>query len=96
MLNESDRKKLAARLNRIEGQVRGISRMIDDGAYCTDVLHQISAAQAALGRVGDIVLENHLDTCVSQAFQSGNERDRREKIEEVMEIFQRYRGSKVK
>ncbi|MFQ5739846.1 MAG: metal-sensitive transcriptional regulator [Acidobacteriota bacterium] len=90
MLNEASKKKLKARLNRIEGQVAGIRRMIEEGKYCVDILLQISAAQAALGQVGKIVLGRHIETCVFEAMSSGDEIERRTKIEELMEVFSRY------
>jgi CsoR family transcriptional regulator, copper-sensing transcriptional repressor len=60
-----------ARLNRIEGQVRGIRRMVDEDRYCIDVLTQVNAAMAALEGVALILLSNHVDRCVRQAVQSG-------------------------
>jgi DNA-binding FrmR family transcriptional regulator len=90
MLDDVMKGKVAHRLNRIEGQVAGVRRMVESDAYCIDVLNQISAAQAALGRVGSIVLQNHLETCVAGVFESGNDRDRHRKLEEIMEIFHKY------
>ena len=58
------RRDLEKRMNRIEGQVRGIKGMIDQGAYCDDILHQITAAQSALSAVARLVLESHIKTCV--------------------------------
>ena len=90
MIDNELKKKIVARLNRVEGQVSGIRRMIDDDAYCVDLLNQISAAQAALGKVGSIVLKNHLETCVADAFDSGDQRERHKKMEEVIGIFDKY------
>ncbi|PKQ21409.1 MAG: transcriptional regulator, partial [Actinobacteria bacterium HGW-Actinobacteria-5] len=61
------------RLHRIEGQVRGIGRMIDDDVYCIDVLTQVSAASSALRSVALVLLEQHLQHCLAEAAQSGNE-----------------------
>ncbi len=90
MLCGTDKKKIMDRLSRIEGQVAAVGRMIDDGRYCVDVLAQISAAEAALGQVGKIVLGNHIETCVAGTLESGDPEARREKIDELMKIFTRY------
>jgi DNA-binding FrmR family transcriptional regulator len=82
--------KAQARLKRIAGQVAGIQRMIDDERYCVDVLLQIAAVQAALDRVGKLVLESHVETCVASALDSGSRRERRQKVEELMEVFSRF------
>ena len=90
MLAASEKKRVVARLKRIEGQVAAIRRMIEEGKYCVDVLLQISAAQGALGQVGKMVLGAHMNTCVTEAFSGGNERQRRTKIEELLALFSRY------
>ncbi|WP_137656103.1 metal-sensitive transcriptional regulator [Bifidobacterium moukalabense] len=66
-----DQKKIIARLNRIEGQVRGIRQMTEDGEYCIDILTQISAANSALKSVALLLLDDHLNHCVRQATQEG-------------------------
>ena len=68
----SETAALAKRLNRIEGQVRGIARMIDDDRYCVDILTQVSAVQSALDALALKLLEHHLHGCVSHAVASGN------------------------
>ena len=90
MLASSEKKKILARLKRIEGQVSAVRRMIDEDKYCVDVLLQISAAQGALGQVGKLVLGAHMNTCVAEAFSGGNERQRRIKIDELLSVFSRY------
>ena len=67
-----------------------VGRMIEEDKYCVDVLMQVRAAMAALGKVGHIVLENHMDTCVSAAFQADDDAVRKEKIRELMAVFARY------
>jgi DNA-binding FrmR family transcriptional regulator len=67
-----DAKSLAARVNRIEGQIRGIGRMIDEDRYCVDVLTQVAAVQSALDALGMKLLEHHLHGCVAHAIESGN------------------------
>ena len=79
------------RLRRIEGQVRGISRMIDEDRYCVDILTQLRAAQAALARVEQQVLRTHLEHCVEQALASGDAKEQRQKIEELMSVLDRRR-----
>ncbi len=92
MLDDSTRKKLLARLRRVEGQVGALRRMLEGDDYCVDVLLQISAAQGALGKVGQILLESHIRECVQEAFSRGDEQARDEKIAELMEVFARYGG----
>ncbi len=77
------------RLARIEGQVRGIRRMIEEGAYCIDILTQIEAAQAALRSVSDRVLRKHIETCVTAAAQSRDGAEIRAKLEEVIGILRK-------
>lgn len=90
MLNDDNRADITKRLNRIAGQVQGIQRMVDDDRYCVDILTQIAAARAALGKVSNQVLEAHLDTCVVTSFASGNENDREAKVRELLDVFGRY------
>lgn len=78
-----------SRLARIEGQVRGIRRMMEDGAYCVDIILQIQAVRAALASVGHRVLEKHMEHCVSGAFTSTNAEEKQDKIRELMQIVKR-------
>jgi DNA-binding FrmR family transcriptional regulator len=77
------------RLGRIEGQVRGLSKMVDEDRYCIDIVTQISAVRAALRRVEEEVLRDHVAHCVENAIASGNKADQREKIAELMEVIGR-------
>ncbi len=77
------------RLGRIEGQVRGLSKMVDEDRYCIDIVTQISAVRAALRRVEEEVLRDHVAHCVDHAITSGNKADQREKIAELMEVISR-------
>jgi DNA-binding FrmR family transcriptional regulator len=79
----------AKRLSRIEGQVRGIARMIDEDRYCIDIVTQISAARAALRRVEEEILRDHIGHCVEHALTSGDADEQRRKVAELMEIFTR-------
>ena len=80
-----------ARLGRIEGQVRGVSRMVDEDRYCIDILTQIRAAKAALNRVEQEILSDHLKHCVSDAFRGGSDSERQSKIDELIELLQSRR-----
>ena len=77
------------RLGRIEGQVRGLSKMVDEDRYCIDIVTQISAVRAALRRVEEEVLRDHVAHCVEHAISSGNTADQREKIAELMDVIGR-------
>jgi DNA-binding FrmR family transcriptional regulator len=81
--------ELQARLGRIEGQVRGISKMVEDEKYCIDILTQIAAVRSALERVGLGVLEDHVNGCVADAMSSKPE-DSREYIDELLEVVERF------
>ena len=85
---KSETKPLALkRLSRIEGQVRGVSKMIDEDRYCIDVVRQIQAVKAALGSLEKLVLGDHLDSCVAAALTSDDVDNRKAKVEELVEIF---------
>jgi DNA-binding FrmR family transcriptional regulator len=77
------------RLNRIEGQVRGLAKMVEDDRYCIDVVTQISAVRAALRRVEEEVLRDHVAHCVEHAIASGNAADQRRKVAELMDVLAR-------
>jgi len=77
------------RLNRIEGQVRGLSRMVDEDRYCIEIVTQIAAVRAALRRVEEVVLKDHVAHCVEEAIRSGSADAQRAKIAELMEVFGR-------
>lgn len=77
------------RLRRIEGQVRGLSRMLDEDRYCIDIVTQIGAVRAALRRLEEEILRDHVGHCVEHAISSGNRADQRRKIEELMEVIGR-------
>jgi DNA-binding FrmR family transcriptional regulator len=77
------------RLNRIEGQVRGLCRMVEDDRYCIDIVTQIAATRAALRRLEEQILKDHVGHCVEHAIASGNKADQRRKIEELMAVVSR-------
>jgi len=90
VINEETKRKAMARLNRIEGQVQGVQRMVQEEKYCVDILLQISAIQGALDQVRKILLGRHIESCVAEAMASGRPGDRQKKIEELLEVFSRY------
>jgi len=77
------------RLSRIEGQVRGLSRMIEEDRYCIDIVTQISAVRAALRRAEEEILRDHVSHCVEHAIASGDKKDQRKKIAEIIEVLGR-------
>lgn len=80
------------RLSRIEGQVRGIARMLEDDRYCIDVVTQISAVRAALKRVEEEILKDHVSHCVEHAIQSGDKDEQRRKVSELVGVLGRMRA----
>lgn len=85
-----DRQKILNRLRRVEGQVRGIEKMVEDDRYCIDILTQVGAAITALEAVGLKVLEDHTRHCVAGALATGDEAVAREKTEELLAAVQRF------
>jgi DNA-binding FrmR family transcriptional regulator len=77
------------RLSRIEGQVRGLARMVDEDRYCIDIVTQIAAVRAALARVEEEVLRDHVAHCVEHAIKSGNTAEQRRKVAELMQVLAR-------
>jgi DNA-binding FrmR family transcriptional regulator len=74
-------------LNRIEGQIKGIKKMIEDSRYCVEILTQLKAVKAAVHKVEQEVLKTHLNHCIRQAMASNNEDDIQKKIDELMQLF---------
>jgi len=79
----------AKRLSRVEGQVRGIARMLEEDRYCIDIITQISAARAALRRVEEEILRDHVAHCVEHAIASGDADEQRRKVAELMQVLSR-------
>ena len=84
------REQVQKRIRRISGQVAGIERMIEEDRYCVDVLHQVAAVRAALDGVGKLILRSHVETCVADALVSGRPKDRKEKIDEMLDVFSKF------
>ncbi len=83
--NPEDKKKILKRLSVIEGQIRGISGMVNENRYCSDILIQISSAESALRSLSNNILENHMRTCIAEEIKKGNN----EAIDEIMKIIKR-------
>jgi DNA-binding FrmR family transcriptional regulator len=92
VLNEQTKSKARGRLRRIEGQVQGLQRMLDNDAYCVDILLQISAVQGALEQVQKLLLGRHIESCVTDALRSGSRGDRQQKLDELLDVFSRFGG----
>ena len=86
-MQKTTKKVCADRLSRIEGQVRGISKMIDEDRYCIDVMTQIRAVRAALRGVEDAVLKDHVAHCVEGAIASGDGAEQRRKVQELLTVL---------
>lgn len=93
LVNDTPMKHAATvnRLKRIEGQIRGVARMVEEDRYCIDILHQIQAVKAALGKAENEILKGHAAHCVEDAIRSKNARQQREKFSELVELFEKVK-----
>ena len=82
--------RLLTRLSRIEGQVRGVARMVEEDRYCIDILIQMQAIKSALKRVEDLLLKDHSAHCVADAIRSGDLKSQSRKFSELVDLFSRY------
>lgn len=78
-------------LRRIEGQIRGIHRMIEEGRYCVDILYAVGAAMGALRNIENKILKDHLNACVKTVFLGKSVKDKNQKLQEIYELFERLR-----
>jgi len=78
-------------LKRVEGQIRGVQKMIEEGQYCVDILTQLNACVGAILRVEDEVLENHLNHCVADSFKGKSDLEKQKKIKEVVDLIKKFR-----
>jgi len=90
MLNAETKAKTLVRLRRIEGQVQGIQRMVEEEKYCVDILLQLAAVRGALAQVEKLLLGRHIESCVADAMRSGRARARERKIDELLEVFAKF------
>jgi len=84
------RKEASQRLNRIEGQIKGIKKMVDEGRYCVEVLGQLSAVHEALRGVGKIIMRNYLGNCVTSSLRSGSSKKAKETYSELMDVIYKF------
>jgi DNA-binding FrmR family transcriptional regulator len=88
-MNDTTKASCMKRLSRIEGQVRGLSRMVEDDRYCIDIVTQLSAVRAALRRVEQEILRDHVGHCVKHAMRSDDLEDQDRKVQELMDVLVR-------
>jgi len=86
-MTDEETTKIVNRLKSIEGHVRGVEKMVEDGTYCIDIVTQINAIQAALNKVSGLVLDRHLHTCVTTAIRGDDPNERERVIDEIMGVF---------
>lgn len=84
--SEEDRKRILDRLHRIEGQIRGIEKMIDEDRYCDDVLIQLASVDKSIKSLANLILENHMYSCITKELAKGN----LEAIDEIIQLFRRF------
>lgn len=85
----SKRAPVLNRLRRIEGQVRGVAQMVEDDRYCVDILTQLQAVRAALGKAESEILKNHAACCVAEAIESGDAEEQKAKFHELVDLFEK-------
>ncbi len=86
----NNKKKLLTRMRRAEGQLAAVRRMMEEDSGCVDTLIQLAAIQGALAKVGELVLSDHIESCVANAFTHGDENERQVAIDDLMDVFARY------
>jgi DNA-binding FrmR family transcriptional regulator len=91
MANNPDHQDNMVALRRIEGQVRGVQKMIEDRQYCIDILNQIQAVKGALARVEEKILQKHFQHCVTDAIMGSSESQKQQKLNEILELINRTR-----
>lgn len=86
-MKKNTKKQILHRMNYLSGHFEGIKKMLQDDKYCIDIIKQNEAVIAAIKKVNQIILENHLNTCVTEAIKGKNKKERKKKIKELLEIF---------
>jgi DNA-binding FrmR family transcriptional regulator len=92
VIDDETKAKALGRLRRIEGQVQGIQRMVEEEKYCVDILLQLTAVEGAVEQVQRLLLGRHIESCVAEAIRSGSTRDRQKKVDELLDVFSRFSG----
>ncbi|MCI0712738.1 MAG: metal-sensitive transcriptional regulator [Chloroflexi bacterium] len=95
-MDDQTRKDVTNRLKSVAGHINGIIKMVEDDRYCIDVIKQIQATEAALSRVSELVLDNHLHTCLTTAVRGDNPDERETVLEEVLEVFRTQNKNKAR
>ena len=90
-MNIKQKEDILKRLNKVEGQIRGVNKMVTEDRYCIDILTQTRAVVSAVRKVEDLIMKQHLHTCVTSSMRSGNEEDKAEKINEIMDMLSKFR-----
>ncbi len=88
-MTKPDISRIVNRLRRIEGQVRGVAQMVEDDRYCIDILTQVQAVKAALGRAESEILKRHAGCCVAEAIASGDAEEQKQKFGELIDLFEK-------
>ena len=91
-MDDDTKVKALGRLRRIEGQVQGIQRMVEEEKYCVDILLQLTAVEGAVEQVQRLLLGRHIESCVADAIRSGSTRDHQKKVDELLDVFSRFSG----
>jgi DNA-binding FrmR family transcriptional regulator len=86
-MQKSVKKKVLNRMNYLIGHLEGVKKMIENDEYCVDIILQNEAVISALKKVNEMILENHLNTCVTEAIKNKNEKERKKKIKELLDLF---------
>ena len=87
-MDETTQKKTIRRLQIIEGHVRAVQRMVENDTYCIDVIRQISAVQSALSKVSQVIMEEHLNHCVTEAVRGDDAKQREKVLQEIADVFE--------
>jgi DNA-binding FrmR family transcriptional regulator len=88
-MQKSLKKKILNRMNYLIGHLEGVKKMIENDKYCIDIILQNEAVISALKKVNEMVLENHLNTCVTEAIKNKSEKERKKKIKELLDLFKK-------
>ncbi len=95
-MDDQTRRNVINRLKSVAGHINGIVTMLEEDRYCIDIIKQVQAVQAALSRSSEIILSNHLDTCVTTAMRGGDEDERERVMSEILEVFRTENRTKSK
>lgn len=91
-MKKLEKKQILNRMNYLSGHLEGVKKMIKENRYCIDIILQAEAVCEAIKKVNQLILENHLNTCVTQAIKSRNTKEQKKKIKELLEIFKNKEG----